>query len=115
MLPLRPSSSCIFDFLTTDMFCSLPFVNRHSNAAMGVAIKTLLDQRVSESGTTIEHVAGQFFPKATHFKEDVAIFKEFFDALVHGLQTLGDELNKEVWATANAYLKAVAWTEDTKS
>ncbi|CAN8095985.1 unnamed protein product [Discula destructiva] len=95
----------------------LPFINRHPNAAMGVAIKTLLDQRSSESGSeiSIDHVAGSFFPKAIHFKEDVEVFKGFFDALVKGLQTLNDEVDKDMWVAANAYLKATAWTENTKS
>lgn len=78
---------------------------------MGVAIKTLLDQRSGEAGLATSHIAKAFFPKATHFDEDVEIFKEFFDALVSGLQTLDGEVPKDVWVTANEYIKATAWTK----
>lgn len=76
---------------------------------MGVAIKTYLDQKLNEDNeqTDIESISQLFFPKATHFKEDVGIFREFFDALVKGLKTLGDEINKEVWVKANDYLQAL--------
>lgn len=83
---------------------------------MGVAIKTLLDQRSSDNGDKvgINHVASSFFPKAIHFVEDVEVFKEFFDALVKGVQTLTSELDKDVWVKANGYLKAMAWTDPPK-
>lgn len=89
---------------------SLPFLNRHHNAAMGVAIKTYLDQKSNEDNEQrdIDSISRLFFPKATHFKEDVEIFCEFFDALVKGLKTLGDEVNKDVWVKANEYLQALA-------
>lgn len=77
---------------------------------MGVAIKTYLDQKSNEDNEykDIESIARAFFPKATHFKEDVEIFREFFDALVKGVRTLGDDINKDVWVKANDYLQALA-------
>lgn len=107
MHTLLPSPCDIY----TDASCSLPFLNRHPNTAMGVAIKTLLDQRAGEAGIPTSHIAGSFFPMASHFNEDVEIFKEFFDALVSGLQTLDKDVPKDVWVSANEYIKTTAWTK----
>lgn len=87
-------------------------MNRNYNAAMGVAIRTYLDQKSNEENEhrDIETISANYFPKATNFKEDVEIFCEFFDALVAGIKTLDqkDMGTKDVWVKANEYLQALA-------
>lgn len=93
-------------------YSRLPFVNRNHNAAMGVAIRTYLDQKANEENEyrDVETISVNYFPKATNFEEDINIFVEFFGALVKGIKTLDqkDLDNKDVWAKADEYLRALA-------
>lgn len=84
-------------------------MNRNYNAAMGVAVRTYLEQKGGEDGanTDIDKISSAYFPKATHFKEDFEIFCQFFEALVTGLKTLDakDFPAKDSWTSASKYLQ----------
>lgn len=76
---------------------------------MGIVIKTLLDQRSTDYKVNVDDFTQKFFPQASHFMEDVAIFKDFFKALVNGLKTLGSEVDKDLWVSANSNLQATIY------
>lgn len=74
---------------------------------MGVAIRTLFEMDPNQK-RDLDKFSSDYFPKFLAFREDVAIFCQFFKALVAGVQTLDQkELpTKDIWTKAQAYLES---------
>ncbi|KAI1390972.1 temperature dependent protein affecting M2 dsRNA replication-domain-containing protein [Hypoxylon trugodes] len=91
----------------------LPFLN-DTDVALGIAIKTLLDD-IHPQESEVERnkkkasFPGTFVPYATHFFEDMGIAFDFFDAIHAGVKTLKTSndisVDKDAWEKAAAYLK----------
>lgn len=89
----------------------LPFL-MDSDVALGIAVKTLLDD-ISPKDTAEQKQAkktdfpGKFVPFATHFFEDLQVSFEFFDALHAGVKTVPEisAADKASWDKAAEYLK----------
>lgn len=94
-------------------FSRLPFLNA-PDIAMGIAVKTFLDDAVpgeqaDAKAARIESFRPKFLPYATNFVEDLEICWSLFDALVKGVNTLDQEMSaadKQIWDTAASYLDA---------
>lgn len=89
--------------------CRLPFVNRNYSAAMGVAVRTYLEQKANKEAEMedIDAFSTAYFPNAINVKEDIEIFRDFFDALVTGIKTLDSKEmgSQSAWIQANDYLQ----------
>ena len=91
---------------------SLPFLN-DPDVALGIAVKTLLDDMPLNEGSEertarIKAFPVKFVPYATHFVEDLAISYAFFDALYAGIKTLSNEIpsaDRAAWKAAYDYLQ----------
>lgn len=91
----------------------LPLADENS-AALGIAVKTFLDDSVTPSMSIEErrqcrsNYATKFCPHATNFPEDLDTAFKFFDAVCEGVkvlsQTHGALQNAAVWQSAKAYL-----------
>lgn len=90
----------------------LPFLS-DTDVALGIAVKTLLDD-IHPTDTPEQKAAkkqdfpGTFVPYATHFFEDLEIACEFFNALHAGVKTLKNEISatdRGAWEKASVYLQ----------
>ena len=80
---------------------------------MGIAVKTLLDdvpvsEPAEERAKRTRDFPSRYVPYSTHFKEDLDIFFNFFDAIYAGIKTLDSEIpaaDKQAWDKAVKYLE----------
>ncbi len=95
-----------------ELYSSLPFL-RNPDIAMGIAVKTLLDdvpanETAEARATRKREFPLSYVPFATHFVQDLDISYAFFQALSAGIQSLDKEMTaseKAVWETASQYLE----------
>ena len=83
--------------------------------ALGIAVKTYLDDFVKLEQSESEREAGKhkyiqkFLPHSVKFVEDLDVAFNFFDAVHDGVKTLGDEIgesDRKAWDDAKAWLSA---------
>jgi len=92
---------------------SLPFIN-DPDVAMGIAVKTLLDEvpasePAKERAQRKKDFPARYVPYATHFEEDLDIAVKFFGALHAAVKSLDKEVSaadKAVWDRASKWLEA---------
>lgn len=90
----------------------LPFLN-DTDVALGIAVKTLLDdihpnETPEQKAVKKQEFPGTFVPYATHFFEDLEIAFNFFDAIHAGVKTLKSEVSaadRSAWDKAAVYLQ----------
>lgn len=89
----------------------LPFLN-DTDVALGIAVKTLLDdinpnETPEQKATKKQEFPGTFVPYATHFFEDLEIACDFFNALHAGVKTLNEvsSADRSAWDKAAVYLQ----------
>jgi len=91
----------------------LPFLGV-PDVAMGIAVKTLLDdvplnESPDDRATRIRDFPTLYVPYATKFTEDLAIAYAFFDALYVGVKSLGDQdmpaADRAGWDKTSKYLE----------
>ncbi|KAK6951855.1 hypothetical protein Daesc_006380 [Daldinia eschscholtzii] len=90
----------------------LPFLS-DTDVALGIAVKTLLDdihpnETAEQKAVKKQEFPGTFVPYATHFFEDLEIAFNFFDALHAGVKTLKNEVtaaDRGAWDKAALYLQ----------
>lgn len=90
----------------------LPFLN-DTDVALGIAVKTLLDdihpnETPEQKATKKQEFPATFVPYATHFFDDLEIACEFFNALHAGVKTLTSEItpaDRSAWDKAAVYLQ----------
>lgn len=90
----------------------MPFAD-DNDIALGIAVKTFLDDHVDPSQATDERrkkrsaYAKDFLPHSVNFPEDLDTAFHFFDALCSGVQILGNKTSgAAVWKSAKDYLDA---------
>lgn len=94
------------------IFTRLPFLN-DPDVALGIAVKTLLDdirpeETAEQKETKKKEFPGTYVPYATHFFEDLEIACDFFNALHAGVKTLKNEVSaadRSAWDKAAVYLQ----------
>ncbi len=91
----------------------LPFL-RDPDVAMGIAVKTLLDdvpadEPAEQRAARMKEFPAKYVPFASHFAEDIEISFDFFNALYQGVKaTTNTEISavdKAVWDRAAKYLE----------
>lgn len=90
---------------------SLPFLT-DTDVALGIAVKTLLDdigpdETAEQKAAKKADFPSKFVPFATNFYEDLDIACDFFNALHAGVKTLTNEVSngdRTVWDKAAVYL-----------
>ena len=93
---------------------SLPF-STDVDIALGIAVKTYLDDFVKVDITSEERAAekskyiAKFLPHSVNFIEDLDVAFNFFDAVHAGVKTIGDDIgdgDKKAWDDAKKWLDA---------
>ncbi|RYP24469.1 hypothetical protein DL765_000489 [Monosporascus sp. GIB2] len=100
------------DLMEAIIASMLPFLT-DTDVALGIAVKTLLDdidpnESAELKATKKAGFPGKFVPFATHFFEDLDIACDFFGALHSGVKTLEKEISaadRGAWDKAAIYLK----------
>jgi hypothetical protein len=100
------------ELFLANQFFSLPF-SADVDIALGIAVKTYLDDFVKLDVSPEKREADKqaykatYLPQSVDFVGDLEVAFKFFDAVYDGVKTLGDEISeadKKAWDDAKSYL-----------